>query len=345
MSSSVSVVGVGARTPVGLTAPSTAAAIRAGISRLAEHPYMVDKVGEPYVVAMDRTSEEPNRLERLFLLATSALFEALGAVSLPAGFELPVFLALPEYGPWFTEQQGKHLAERLAESLAPAVQAAVVVVAGGNAAGVLALQRASAVVHQRQRPLVAVVGVDSHLDPDFLEELDESARLTSLTNRWGYPPGEGGGALLLSLSSSARAFSLKVMGEVEAVATAQERAMLGAEEPCIGKGLAAAVAPVLGGLGPDAVRSVYCDINGERYRNGEWAYASLRIPKGVVADPTAFVAPADSWGDVGAASGPLLMGLAFASGVRGYSRGRYSLVWCSSESGLRGAALLSLRTP
>ena len=49
------VVGVGARCAVGLTAPAAAAAARAGISRLTEHPFMLDKAGEPMVVARDPT--------------------------------------------------------------------------------------------------------------------------------------------------------------------------------------------------------------------------------------------------------------------------------------------------
>jgi len=330
---------------VGLSAPSAAAAIRAGITRLGEHPYMVDKAGEPYMVAMDRTMEEPDRIERVFAMAKMALEEALGAASLPRGFELPVYLALPEFGRWFSEQDGRRIGERIADHVAPDLSASVFVVPGGNAAGLLALQRATALLQQRQSSIVAVVGADSRLDPDFLEELDDRARLASATNRWGYPPGEGGGALLLSLPSTVRAYRLEDLGQVQAVETALEEATIGTEAPCIGKGLAAAVTPVLRTLGTDVVSSVYCDINGERYRNGEWAYASLRVPTGAIADPTAFVAPADCWGDVGAATGPLLISLAIASGLRRYSRGRYSLVWCSSESGLRGAALLSLRTP
>ena len=346
MSSPVSIVGVGARTPVGLTAHSAAAAVRAGITRLGEHPYMVDKAGEPYRVAMDPTMEEPVRIERVFALATSALDEALGMASLPEGFELPVYLALPELGRWFSNQDARQLGERVAAHLAPRkISASVIVVPEGNAAGLLALQRGVALLQQRQRPVVAVVGADSHLDPDFLDELDEDARLASTTNRWGYPPGEGAGALLLSLPPTARAHRLPDLGQVRAVETAREVALLGGEAPCIGVGLAAALTPALRALGTETVSAVYCDINGERYRNGEWVYASLRAPTGVISDPTAFVAPADCWGDVGAATGPLLIGLAIASAQRRYSRGPHTLVWCSSESGLRGAAVISVRTP
>ncbi len=53
LSNSVSIIGVGARTAVGLTAASTAAAVRAGIAGMAHHAFMVDKAGAPMVVCAD----------------------------------------------------------------------------------------------------------------------------------------------------------------------------------------------------------------------------------------------------------------------------------------------------
>ena len=47
----VVVVGVGARTAVGMTAPATAAAVRAGIAGFEKHPFVVDTAGNPMIVA------------------------------------------------------------------------------------------------------------------------------------------------------------------------------------------------------------------------------------------------------------------------------------------------------
>jgi hypothetical protein len=49
--STICIVGVGAVTAVGLTAPSAAAAVRAGIAGFGEHPFMIDRQGEPMIVA------------------------------------------------------------------------------------------------------------------------------------------------------------------------------------------------------------------------------------------------------------------------------------------------------
>ena len=47
----VVVVGAGARTTVGMSAPATAAAVRAGIAGFGEHPFMVDTAGKRMVIA------------------------------------------------------------------------------------------------------------------------------------------------------------------------------------------------------------------------------------------------------------------------------------------------------
>src|SRR5579864_3575658 len=48
----VYVAALGASTPVGRDAWSSAAAVRAGIAGFVEHPYMIDTAGEPMRIAM-----------------------------------------------------------------------------------------------------------------------------------------------------------------------------------------------------------------------------------------------------------------------------------------------------
>lgn len=82
-----------------------------------------------------------------------------------------------------------------------------------------------------------------------------------------------------------------------------------------------------------------CDINGERYRGEEWGFVCLRLSQ-YFDDPTAYDSPADCWGDMGAASGPLFIMLACQAIARGYAKGPRALLWTSSEGGLRGAAVI-----
>ena len=84
-----------------------------------------------------------------------------------------------------------------------------------------------------------------------------------------------------------------------------------------------------------------CDINGESYRSEEFMYLPLRV-KAPFVDANRYEAPADSVGDVGAASCPLHIGLVAAGARRRTRQPDYALTWASSEGGLRGAAALQV---
>src|SRR5262245_2803425 len=46
----VYVVGTGASTAIGLSAPATAAAVRAGIAGMVRHPFLIDKMAAPMLI-------------------------------------------------------------------------------------------------------------------------------------------------------------------------------------------------------------------------------------------------------------------------------------------------------
>ena len=76
-STSIAVIGLGVRCAVGLAGPAAAAAVRAGISGFREHPYMLDKVGEPMMIAQEPTLDPALQgAERFTHLAGPALEEA-----------------------------------------------------------------------------------------------------------------------------------------------------------------------------------------------------------------------------------------------------------------------------
>src|SRR5436305_1704855 len=106
MTSSVSIVGIGARNPLGLLAVPAAAAVRAGVRMLAQHPFLVDQVGDLMPAALD-PQLDPRIIgpERLLVLAESASREACGPLvsARAAQLRLPVFLGLSEIRPGFGE--------------------------------------------------------------------------------------------------------------------------------------------------------------------------------------------------------------------------------------------------
>ena len=144
-------------------------------------------------------------------------------------------------------------------------------------------------------------------------------------------------------SSTAQRCGLPVLARIRSAATAIEPHPLRSDDPCLGEGLTAVVSAAAGGLKPpqELITATYCDLNGERYRSEEFLYALLRTGAAFVKAHD-YIAPADCWGDVGAASGPLFAVLAVASGLRGYAKGDYPLLWAGSDSGYRAAVLLAL---
>ena len=118
MNDSVCIVGVGAVTSVGLNAPATAAAVRAGIAGFADHPYMINQEGDPYVVAMvPGVNEGTFGIQRCVNMALSAIEEALcPLVNLPINVgQIPVIIGLPEVRPGISDDLSSKLSEKIKE--------------------------------------------------------------------------------------------------------------------------------------------------------------------------------------------------------------------------------------
>jgi len=335
------IVGLGARTPLGLRAFPSAAAAHAGIVRLREHPFMRDKTGEPFTMGLDGRLADGDRDQRMLALAQSALEEVLAFVPTAPTVPLPIYLGLPEYGPFFDEARAQALCRRLGAGLVERCQPQVLPVPEGNAAGLVALERAIAALQARRCDVCIVGGVDSFSDADLLEQLDEQGRLLSAASRWGFAPGEGAGMLAVCSPWFAQANRLRVLGSIASVATTVERNHVHARTVCLGEGLGQAMARAAAAAGARIGRQ-YCDIDGERYREHELAYALQRVAPGTFENSVDYDAPADRWGNVGAATAPLLALLPVVAAQRRLTAAAWPMVWCGSESGRRGAMVLYL---
>jgi 3-oxoacyl-[acyl-carrier-protein] synthase-1 len=213
----------------------------------------------------------------------------------------------------------------------------------GHAGGCHAIDAAIRTIRMDPTSACVVCGVDSYLAPDTLEWLEETDQLHGAgpkNNAWGFIPGEGAGALLLMAADTCRRARLQPVGQIAAVGLGKEKNLIRTDTVCTGLGLTDAFKGALAGLdGDQRVTDVYCDLNGEPYRADEFGFSVLRTRERFVSASDC-VTPADCWGDVGAASVPLGIILACAASAKRYSNGSHSLVWASSESGERGAALI-----
>jgi 3-oxoacyl-[acyl-carrier-protein] synthase-1 len=339
------IIGAGAQTPVGRYVLAAAAAVRCGISAYAEHPFMIDKHGEPMVVARaDWLDETLPLADRIVTLAVDAAQEALHplAAQLPAlRRQMRVHLALSAENLPDPAQRQSVLDRFAAGAGFTPADPPIEPVADGHAGGLLALENACRQLRRGEASLCLVGGADSWLDPERLEAIDFAGRLHSVNYSWGFTPGEGAGFCLVTTGAMARRLGLPPLAELLAVATAQETKLMGTKTVCLGEGLTAAFRGVLmAGQAAARVAHCYCDFNGETYRADEYGFTICRTREGFE-DPGSFTAAAECWGDVGAASGSLALTLPLAAWSRGYAKGPVTLAWSSSaRAPLRAAALL-----
>ena len=216
--------------------------------------------------------------------------------------------------------------------------------AAGHAAGLIAAQAAAKRLVQGTLDACVVAGVESYIEPLTLEWLEANDQLHSagpLNNAWGFIPGEAGAALLLMRESVAQAAGLEVLAVVLGTGSAMEPKRIKTETVCIGEGLTQAFRAALAALPAGAkVSDSYCDMNGEPYRADEFGFTALRT-KESFESASDFIAPADCWGDVAAAGGPLHLALATVAGFKGYGKGPFAFAWGSAEQGERAATLIA----
>jgi 3-oxoacyl-[acyl-carrier-protein] synthase-1 len=341
-----SIIGLGACTPIGRTIWASAAAARAGICGFSEHPFMIDTAGEPMRVARcPWLGTEVVGVERLYRLLFPAIDEALAFARRqlhrhPARLGLALALPPPRPGqpPDLGEQILQAIAHKHSDNFVHTTRFEI-----GHAAGLVALDATMEAFSWQSIDACVVAGVDSYLAPETLEWIEECDQLHGagpLNNAWGFIPGEAAGAVLLATSVFAHQISAEILGEVVGIGVSRESNLIKTDDVCIGKGLTHAFRQALLTLAQhEQIHNVFCDLNGEKYRADEYGFSSLRM-KDRFCSASDFVAPADCWGDVGAAGSLLHVAMAVVCQLKRYGKGPLSMVWGSSESGERGAAVI-----
>jgi 3-oxoacyl-[acyl-carrier-protein] synthase I len=353
MAEAVTIVGVGMMTSVGLSAEETAASVRAGTSRFTQiewrdHRFERFTVAEVIEDGLPDLAEElvaetslTWREERLLRLAQMPLLEAVKPLS-PTGRRPGLMLALPDTQTQLPLDAGLFLKRLALQTKGAFDLAASEATTKGRAGGLLALGRAAEKIRAGQAEFVLAGGVDCYVDLYVLATLDLGERIKSSKHLDGFIPGEGAGFVLLAGRRAAEKIGLAILAVVAPMAEGFEEGHLGSEKPYQGAGLAGAFQKFLSGAElKEPIREVYSSMNGESHWAKEWGVAFLR-------NKTAFEPvhgmhhPADSFGDTGAACGPLLTGLAVQGVVKRY-RHSPCLIYGSSDGGQR--AVMGLRLP
>ena len=309
-------------------------------------PFFVDKNDEAVRMAID----EELRPElwgpgRMVELATHALSDLCRHIDFKKFrlHELSIYVALPEERPGWGRRDNEEFGQALSRVELPFSIKSLQFFPQGHAAGTIAMESAVASMQAGREDVAIILGVDSYLNFHTLQWLDENRQLANTYNRGAFFPGEGAGALLLASSDVVRAFNLEAPVGIKNISRSIESNLIKTDKTCLGEGLTQCMIDLLSGLQlpQQSINGIICDINGERYRAEEWGFTILRCGE-YFDDPTAYELPASGWGDVGAASGPLFMGMVMAAGQRGYAKGSRYIVWNSSENGQRAGVLLEL---
>jgi len=352
------ITGMGLRCAVGQDSARSCAAVRAGVSRFAEWPYMEAGLGEEgggvVVAAVVPDPGDRSWVEKLKDLATQPLLEALWGAGVDS-LVLPgqdgrfgIYLSVPPLDrPGVPEEDAEDFLEDLREgSLFPVEPGSTTVLTNGHAGVLLALDQAMRDLAQDQVDVCAVGGVDSLLESGYLQFLLEERKLKAGNFPVGLLPGEAAGFVVVETLEHARKRGAEVLARVSPVHTAMEAAPSHGDDPGRADGTTRVLREALADApcGPGGVWRIVNDLNGERWRFLEWAMADARALSKLPPEWRLWH-PADSFGDIGAATGAAHLCIAARAFQRGYARGEAILVCNSSEGGERAAAAVFRAEP
>jgi 3-oxoacyl-[acyl-carrier-protein] synthase-1 len=367
----ISITGIGSVTPVGLSAPASAAAFRARIARLSSLQARQDhgpegpiplrtggRVPLEWFNGGPRVEEWPGHerfevpipapehllieegAERLVKLAVPAALEslqqAIGAGSPPRDWGLFLGLAAEE-----DENTKVRLVEALKSGLKNFQPLVIEVLTEGHAAGLAALHKAAAAIVSGRISGAIVGGVDSLIRPATYERLSAAGVVKGPVNARGILPGEA--AAFLVVEKQPRNGKNLAMLRNSSIA---DEPTVGTDKPNQAQGLTTVLRSIRTGASLAEMPLFICDMNGDRYRALEWGLALTRVFGNLHEKPETptsgrFWHPADCAGDMGAASGIVDCIWAVEALRKGYALLNQVLVWGASETRLRAAVLIS----
>ncbi len=195
----------------------------------------------------------------------------------------------------------------------------------GRAGFFYALESAFQFLEKSERETVLVGGVDSFWDAMTLATLMSENRLDTADS---FVPGEGAGFMLLTKNKD---FSCNK--RVYRPGISIEEGHRYSEEPYLGEGLSMAFKQAIAFSKAENIKTIYSSLNGESFGNKEYGVSLTRNSNSMKSDYI-HTHPADCYGDLGAATGPVLITLA--------AKGKDFPVLCygSSDLEFRGATCI-----
>jgi len=346
----VVITAMGAFSPVGGNAEQTAAAIKAGVAAFSEYPYLDCTSQDPgwdedlpmHVAAVPAIDPSVQGAERFTQLAIPPLTEVLSKAKLmrQSLAKTGLLIAIPQFNE-VTVKLGldKQWLPQLCQRTGLTLKLAEVETQGR--VGVFSqIAKAIPLLQGGVLEQCIVGGVDTHLLIPHLDLLDQCWRLKSARNVDGFTPGEAAVMLILETEAHAIARGSKPLAVISGLGVGQEDEIFLSEKASSGQGLTAAIRQAVAGISHNhSVARLYCDFNGESYYAFEIGLIKSRLGS-LFSGEGELAHPADCCGDVGAASGGLLILCAITDFLKKPKKMQDALLWTSVDNGKRMALLL-----
>src|SRR5208337_4129653 len=338
--SALAIKASGMVTAVGFNAPASLAALRAGMRNVHETNLWDPESGTYLAAGKVPLPHWWVGLGKLADLAAPAVQECLAAAKPVPAPNIPVLLGVaPPDRPYrFPELDTQILPEiehRLGLPLHPASR----VIPRDHASVVVALREAGKLIDSKQAPCVIVASVDSLLHQELKSYYLAQRRLLTPNNSNGFCLGEAGSALLIVPQGTNTHGELQIRG----MGLAREKATIESEEPLRADGLVQAIREAFReeGVTYDDLHYRITDQNGEHYKFKEMVLAMMRFPRKPKPKLFDLWHPIEYIGDVGAAIGPIVLGVALHASQKGYSIGPTVLCTFGNDDGERAAIIVS----
>lgn len=343
------IAGMGMITPVGANVEMTAASVDAGISAYAETEYY-DQLNKPITMAsvpdiifdeIDAEIGEGDRYngrhDRVIKMTILAIREACEQKSIKKS--VPLVLAMPDVPADPDDKRLSPLIENLEHNCKPWISTQQChSIYSGRAAGIEAIDFAFNYLYDLPNDFILIGGSDSHQDYSRLNSLSDDGRLLTAGSMDSFAPGEAAGFLLLTRHPGLAQVKNGCIIALNPPGIADETGHLHSEETYRGDGLDQAFKKSLNNHRQSNIHSIYSSMNGENHWAKEYGVAYLRN-KTAFHDKVKTEHPADTYGDLGAATSPVLIALA-AQHLYGSKKASSYLVYSSSDYAKRGAIVV-----
>lgn len=331
---SVRIAAAGACCSLGYNLDAISCALRAGYDGFQESKYAFDGA-EPVRVACLPDTEiwGAERLANWLIYALGNCMDGVPTLELES---VPLFLlTLESERPHGAEHLQFETAIKAQQSLELTFHPDSRIVAGGKAGLGIALEQI-ADLFAKGGTRALLIGVDSLISGQSIKHYLREKRLLMPGNGYGFVPGEGAAALLLeACSPAAPGVHIAGFGRGQAIGRPD------GSVPSRGRGLTQAMRAALSQAGhtTEALQFRLSDQNGEAFFAREASHALTRVSVPGSASPKTLTT-ADCTGEIGAATGPLMLAWLTRLMPREDGPGHCGLIHLANDNGERSAVVV-----